>query len=168
MRFIILAAPFLLTACVAEPRPQAADTAAPPFPVLRFFDGRTEGRGTLKIAFKAPQAISVQSRGRVDRDGTLAVQQTVTEGRMPARMREWRIREMSPGRYSGTLSDATGPVSGKTEGNRLHLSFRMKGGLDADQWLTLAPGGRSAHNVMVVRKLGVTVAALDETIHKID
>ena len=168
MRSIIIAAPFLLTACVAEPRPQAADTAAPPFPVLRFFEGRTEGRGTLKAAFKSREAISVQSVGRVGADGTLVVQQTITEGRKPARTREWRIREMSPGRYSGTLTDASGPVSGQVEGNRLHLSLRMKGGLDAEQWLTLAGAGRSAHNIMVVRKLGVTVAALNETIRKLD
>jgi hypothetical protein len=57
-------------------------------------------------------------------------------------------------------------VTGVVAGNRLHLSFRMRGGMDVDQWLTLAPGGRSAKNVLRVRKFGVTVAALDETIRR--
>lgn len=42
----------------------------------------------------------------------------------------------------------------------------MKGGFATQQWLVLAPDGRSAHNVMVVTKLGVRVAVLDETITK--
>ena len=168
MRALLFPALLFLAACVSTPRLQAHDPAATPFPVLRFFEGRTEGRGTLSMAFKSPQPITVESRGRIDSDGTLAVHQSIIEGSKPARTREWRIREVAPGRYSGTLTDADGPVIGEVEGNGLHLSFRMKGGLNAEQWLTLAPGGGSAHNVMIVRKLGVTVAALDETIRKLD
>jgi hypothetical protein len=73
---------------------------------------------------------------------------------------------VGPGRYTGTLSDADGPVTGLVTGNRLRLSFRMRGGMDVDQWLTLAPGGRWARNVLRVSKFGMTVATLDETIRK--
>jgi hypothetical protein len=44
----------------------------------------------------------------------------------------------------------------------------MRGDMDVDQWLTLAPGGRTARNVLRVRKMGLTVAALDETIRKLN
>ncbi|MGA1798861.1 hypothetical protein VH567_08780 [Sphingomonas sp. 4RDLI-65] len=36
-----------------------------------------------------------------------------------------------------------------------------------DQWLTLSPDGQVAQNHLVVRKLGVTVATLDEIIRKL-
>ena len=52
------------------------------------------------------------------------------------------------------------------EGNRLHLAFTTKGGLKVQQWLTLAADGRSAHNVLVVTKLGMRVAVLVEEIVK--
>ncbi len=61
-----------------------------------------------------------------------------------------------------------GPVSGEVTHNRLHLSFRMKGGFHAQQWLTMEPSGRSVRNVMVVRKFGIPVASLEETIRKLD
>ena len=42
----------------------------------------------------------------------------------------------------------------------------QEGRLPTDQWLTLAPDGQSAHNILIVRKFGVTVAVLDETIRR--
>lgn len=168
MRLLLTPAALLLSACAAAPDPQQPDLSAPTFPVMSFFEGRTEGSGVLKVAMRSPQPISVQSHGRIGAGETLSVHQTIVEGDKPARTREWRIREVAPGRYSGTLSDASGPVTGEATGNRLHLTFRMNGGLDAEQWLTLAPDGRSARNVMIVRKFGLTVATLEETIRKVD
>ncbi len=43
----------------------------------------------------------------------------------------------------------------------------MKGGLRVDQWLTLLRDARIAQNRMIVRKLGIAVATLDETIRKV-
>lgn len=94
-------------------------------------------------------------------DGALVLDQVVNEGSKPAKQRTWHIREDSSGRYSGTLTDASGPIADEVEGNRLHLGFAMKGGLATDQWLTLAADGRSAHNIMVVKKFGLRVAVLD-------
>lgn len=42
----------------------------------------------------------------------------------------------------------------------------MKGGFVVEQWLDLAPGGRSARNHMTMRKFGIVVAGLDEMISK--
>jgi hypothetical protein len=161
--------PFLLTApllAAFAPAPPPATKQA--FNAIRFFNGPTQGEGTLKVALRSPVKVRVESQGRVERDGTLSVRQMVWEGAKPARTREWRIRELSPGRFAGTLSDAAGPVTGQADGNRLHLRFRLKNGLEAEQWLTLAPDGRSANNELRVRKFGLVVASLNETIRKLD
>jgi hypothetical protein len=156
-----LAAPILLAAAAAPAQPGA-------FPMIRFFEGRTEGKGTLKVALSGPRALAVQSRGQMQRDGTLVLRQTIEESGKAPRNREWRIREVAPGRYAGTLTDATGPVTGETQGNRVRIRYRMKGGLDVEQWLTPAPGGRSARNSMTIRKFGLTFASVEETIRKLD
>jgi len=168
MRTIHLLPALFLAGCVSTPRVPVA-AAAPLFDVERFFTGRTEGRGVLQVAFSGDQRIVVQGRGRVEADGTLVLDQRVErEGEQP-QQRRWRIRRVAPGRYTGTLSDAQGPVTGIVDGNRLELRFQMKrGGLDARQWLVLQPDGRGALNHMTISKLGVTVASLEETIVKLD
>ncbi|HZG46085.1 MAG TPA: DUF3833 family protein [Allosphingosinicella sp.] len=164
----LLAFSLLVPACVSPPKVASADAAAPPFEVSDFFVGRTQGDGMLEVMMSGTRAVRVSSVGHEQRDGSVILAQEIREEGKPARTREWRLRQVAPGRYAGTLSDAAGPVTGVVAGNRLHLSFRMRGGMDVDQWLTLAPGGRSAKNVLRVRKFGVTVAALDETIRKVD
>jgi hypothetical protein len=37
-----------------------------------------------------------------------------------------------------------------------------------EQWITLRPGGRTALNRMVFRRLGVTVATVDSVIWRVD
>lgn len=165
---VLLLALLALGACTQAPAAPPADPAAPPFPLLRFFEGRTEGRGILKIVLRSPQSIHVQSRGRVESDGTLVLVQDIDQQGKPRRTRHWQMREVAPGRFEGALTDATGPVKGEVSGNRFHVAFPMKGGVQAEQWLTLRPNGRTVDNVMHVRKLGVTVATLRETIQKID
>lgn len=167
---MVLALVAALPGCVSTPRGVSEPIAAAPqprFDALAFFTGHSEGRARLKKIFSAPVDVHVVSDGRVE-DGTLHLVQTVQEGAKPARHRSWTMRETSPGHYRGTLSDAAGEVTGETEGNRLHLSFTMKGGFPTQQWLTLSPGGHRAHNVMKVRKLGLTVGVLVEDIRRRD
>jgi hypothetical protein len=154
----------LIALAIATPAPAAAPARFDP---LAFFAGRTEGTGRLKIVLRRGRGVRVEGRGRVEQ-GTLVLDQRVAEEGKPPRTRTWRIRAVAPGRYAGTLSDAAGPVAGETSGDRLHLSFPMTGGLRAEQWLQLEPGGRAARNRLVVRKLGITVARLDERIVRID
>jgi hypothetical protein len=165
---LLLAAPLFITACVSTPRLDHADAAARPFPLERFFVGRTEGEGMLTMMMGGRRKVRVSSLGRSEPDGAIALAQAIHEEGKPARTRIWRLREVAPGRYAGTLTDAKGAVRGKAIGNRLHLSFEVSGDMEVDQWLTLAPDGRSARNVLRVRKFGVVVAALDETIRKLD
>ena len=84
----------------------------------------------------------------------------------PERVRRWNLRPISATRLTGTLSDATSPVSGELSGNRLHLAYRMKGGLAAEQFLYLQPDERTLLNRMTVRKFGLVVARVDERIFK--
>jgi hypothetical protein len=140
----------------------------PVFDPAAFFAGRTAGEGTVDIVFKSPEPLRVQGSGRLDADGTLVLDQVVRRGDRPPERRQWRFRRLGPGRFSGTLTDATGPVAADVRGNRLHLSYPMKGGVHAEQWIYLRPDGRTAVNRMSIRKLGMVVARIDETIRKLD
>lgn len=142
--------------------------ATPAFDPLRFFAGATEGRGRLAIVFHRARGVRVHGAGRVEPDGTLVLDQRVEQEGRPATTRAWRIRAVAPGRYAGTLTDATGPVTGEADGPRLHLRFRAAHGIRVDQWLLLAPDGRSAQNRLTARKFGLVVARLDERISRVD
>ena len=148
--------------------PSPADAAGPAFQVIRFFEGRTEGEGRLKVLFKGAKWVRVQSRGQVQPDGTLLLVQNIAEEGKGPRVREWRMREVSPGRFTGALTDATGPVAGEASGSRFHVRYTMKNGFGVEQWLTLQPDGRTVRNLLHVSKLGVKVATLEETIRKLD
>ncbi|MGU3389705.1 DUF3833 family protein [Sphingomonas sp. M1A8_2b] len=156
----------VLAACAGGP-PASPVGTAPHFVAERFFAGRLDGVGTLKIVLHAPTTTHVTSIGRVGADGVLLLDQHIEQQGKPARDRQWRIRPLGNGRYTGTLTDASGPVTGEVEGNRLHLGFPMKGGMRVDQWLTLSADAQVAQNHLIVRKLGITVATLEETIRKI-
>ena len=161
MRSPTLAALLLLLLTAAAPAPP------PEFDAIRFFTGATRGEGRFKVVLRAGQSVHVDGRGRLDGD-TLVLEQTVTrEGTVP-KPRQWRIRRAGPGRYTGTLTDARGPITGETEGDRLHLRYTSTGGFAVEQRLTLAPDGRSAQNHLTAKKFGVAVATLDETITKAD
>lgn len=163
----LLAVPLIAAGCATAPPQEGYEAAGPTFSAQIFFSGRTEGDGQVRIVLAASHPIRVHGTGHIEADGTLVLDQTVEAAGKPAKQRQWRIRQVAPGRYAGMLTDATGPVAGDVSGNRLHLAFRMKGRLDVQQWLTLAPDARSARNHMIVRKFGVVVAVLDETIRKL-
>lgn len=153
-----------LTGCVSAGRLPPVRADAPALDPLAFFAGHSRGAATLKIALRQPRAVTVASHGRRSADGAILLDQTVTLAGQPATQRQWQLRRDGTGLIAGSLSDAAGPVSGEVTGNRLHLRFAMKGGLRADQWLALQPGGMVLHNVMIVRKWGLPVARLDEVI----
>lgn len=154
----------LCTACASAGDLTSRAAAMPVFDPGAFFAGKTQGRGTLKVAFRRAEPTLVEGRGHVTGDGTIVLDQDVTRGDAPMTHRRWRLHRTGPNAYGGTLTDATGPVVGDVAGNRLHLAFRMKGGLRAQQWLYLRPGGGIADNRMVVTKFGIAVATLHEVI----
>lgn len=161
-------APVLLAACGAAGPDEALQSAAPVFDPSVFFAGRTAGQGTVNVILRAKEPLRVEGAGRVEGDGTLVLDQIVRRGARPPERRQWRFRRLGPGSYGGTLSDATGPVRAEVSGNRLHLRYPMKGGVQAEQWLYLQRDGRTALNRMSIRKFGMAVAHIDETIRKLD
>jgi hypothetical protein len=164
MRFLamrpILLALALATVAAAPPPP-------PTFDAIRFFTGTTHGDGRFKAILRGSQRVTVAGRGRMEGD-TLVLDQIVTREGTDPKPRQWRIRATAPGRYTGTLSDAKGAITGETTGDRLRLRFTSTGGFAVEQWLTLSPDGRSAQNRLTAKRFGVTVATLDETITKTD
>lgn len=166
-RFTAFAGLLLMAGSVTAPAKEHLGANAPAFSPESFFVGRTEGQGVMRIILRHPAPVAVHGSGRVDADGTLVLEQVVERQGHAPEHREWHIRRVGVDRYAGSLSDAIGPVSGHVEGNCLLLRFRMKGGLDAEQRLYLQDGGRIALNRMTVRKFGIIVARLDETIRGI-
>ena len=155
-----------LAACVSAPPRADLEAPAPAFIPERFFAGPTHGDGVLRITFSGRHHVMVEGHGHSEPDGTLVLDQTVRRDSARPSTRQWRIHMTRPGHYAGTLSDARGPVTGDVEGNRLRLAFTGKDGLAVEQYLYLQPGGQTALNRMTVRKFGLPVAALEETIRR--
>jgi hypothetical protein len=157
-----------LAGCVASPTPPQVSAAQPPFAPIAFFSGHTEGRGLLKVFASRARSVHVMGTGRIGPDGTLNLTQRVEQDGKKPRTRTWSIKGDRNEGYESVLSDASGPVLVTVESGRLHIRFRAKGDLRIEQWLALDPGERVARNHLVVRKFGIRVATLDETISKID
>ncbi|WP_165357391.1 DUF3833 family protein [Sphingosinicella sp. CPCC 101087] len=134
----------------------------------RFFVGRTEGVGTVRMILAGRHGVRVQSRGRMSADGALLIDQVVEEEGKPPRRRNWRLVRTGPDRFTGTITDARGPVSGEVRGNVLHLNYRGAQGVSVEQRITIHPSGRSAENRMTFRRFGLTVATFEETIRRVD
>ena len=158
--------PFLLTlaACVGSPFRADEPRTDLAFSPIAFFAGDTVGEGLLKIGPTRIRTVHVVGHGDMDANGALTLVQRVREGYKPERTRTWHIRPLGGDRYTGTLSDAAGPVSVTAERNALRITYVAKGGFGVEQRLFLQPGGQVALNQLVVRKLGVRIARLRETI----
>jgi hypothetical protein len=155
---LALAAPILIAVAPAA----AAQQVNP----LSFFEGRTESNCTVKVMFKKPYRGFSLGRGRIEPDGSLTLVQRVHDDGEAPHDRHWRVRQISPGRYVGTMSDASGPVTIEQVGDRYRFRFRMKGKLNVEQWLTPLPGGASAISSSKVRRLGLVVATIEGMIRK--
>lgn len=161
----------LALASAFSPVGTAAETlaaaATPAFDPVAFFTGSTQGIGQLKKVFSSAHRTVSHGHGVMRADGVLVLDQRVEEQGEPLRVRQWQLRQTAPGHFSGSLSDASGPVSATVAGNRLAIHYTMRGGMRVDQLLTLAAGGQSASNVMKISKFGMTVATLTETIRRV-
>ena len=162
----LAAAVSALSGCVGTPVHKDLFEAAPAFSPAQFFSGETIGEGTLKIVFKGTRHTHVVGHGSVEAGNVIVLTQKVAEGDKPVRTRTWRIRPAGANRFTGTLSDAEGPIVASTAGNSMDIRYKMKGGLNVEQWLYLQSGEKTVINRMVVKKFGIPVASLRETIVK--
>lgn len=151
----------LLTILVAAP------LSAAPFNPVDFFRGRTHGDGVLKVIFQASETIKVDSLGSNERDGSLLLKQIIHEPGKPARTRYWRMRQVGPHGFSGTLTDAAGPVRVDVTGEQVRIRYTGQNHLNFDQLLTPA-GPSEVRNSMRVKRFGIVVAHFNEVIRKLD
>jgi hypothetical protein len=156
-----------LTAAVAITL-AGADAPAPILDMTAFFAGRTHAENVLKIVFKHPGRLVVDSIGGKGDRGDFVLVDTVREEGKPARTRKWVMRPAGPNRFTGSLSDATGPVDVVVNGNQATIRYTMKGGLKVVQQVRLLGDGRTLSNHVVVRKFGLKFASVDGTIRKLD
>ena len=143
---------------------QGAQLSAPE----RFFVGRFEGTGTVHIIFSGRQTVRDVGRGRIAPDGALVIEQVVQQQGAEPRRRSWRLTRAGPNRFTGTITDVRGAVAGEIRGNVLYLRYRSVHGPSVEQWITLHPNGRTAHNRMVFRRFGINVATVEEVIRRLD
>jgi hypothetical protein len=81
---------------------------APSFDAVGFFQGRTRGEGELKVVLSRAARVKVEGQGRREADGTLVLDQLIDRDGAEPERRQWRIREVAPSRYRGTLTSAEG------------------------------------------------------------
>lgn len=151
-------------AAIAVPPAQGADRGHDP---LRFFEGKTESVSTVKVLMKKSYETRAIGTGRIKSDGSLDLVQRVERDGHPTTIRRWAIRQTGPGRYSGTMSEAVGPVSIEEMKGAYRFRFKMKGNLAVEQWLTPQDGWRSAKNDLTVRRFGIKVGSSHGVIRKI-
>jgi hypothetical protein len=164
-RLLILSTALAVCGCTRSVGLPAAEELH--FDPIMFFAGHTHGEGDLRKLFAKPVHVSVDSVGRMV-DGSLILDQTIRESNKAPSARRWTIRRVSPDRYSGTLTEATGDVRGRSIGPRAYIAYSMKRGLDVEQQLAEQSDRATVINRLVVRKFGVQVASLSETIRRVD
>ena len=154
-----------LAACTAAAPPEASQPG-PAFDPVAFFTGATHGDGKLDQIMKGTRTVTVESVGTPAANGALTLTQRIATQGEPPRIRVWKLKQVGPGRYAGSLTDAVGPVETLAIGRAIRIRYPMKSGLQVEQWLVALPGGRVLDNQLTVTKWGVRVASLHERITK--
>jgi hypothetical protein len=146
----------------------AAADPTPKLDMLAFFTGKTHAENVMKIVLKKPARLVVDSIGGKGDRGDFVLIDTVKEEGKPERTRKWVMKQVSPGRFTGSLSDATGPVDVTVDGDEALMLYTMKGGLKVRQEMKLLPDGKTLSNEVVVKKFGLKFASVEGRIRKLD
>lgn len=117
---------------------------------------------------KKPYKSHSYGRGKIREDGSLDLVQRVEDEGKPPKERRWRIRQVAPGRYTGTMSEANGPVTIEEVGGRYRFRFKMEGGVSVEQWITPSADGKSGANKITIKKYGMTVGRSEGSVRKLD
>jgi hypothetical protein len=157
----------LVTAAAAALLAGSAPAGTPQLDMVGFFSGRTHSENVLKIVFHRASSLVVDSVGRMEGKQFVLID-TVHEQGKSARVRKWVMHPSGPGRFTGTLSDAEGPVEISVAGSSANIRYVMNGGLNVDQRLQLLPDGRTMTNHTVVKKFGLKFGSVDGKIRKLD
>lgn len=139
-RALLLGAAALPAACATAPETFAPH--GPPFAPEAFFAGHLRSAGLFADRLGRVRSwFTAELRGAWD-GGTLTFDETFTYEDGWTDRRRWALRRAGPGRWSGTATDAVGPVTAEEAGNAFHLrhtlDLPLRGGgtrrLGFDQW----------------------------------
>ena len=173
LRCLLIFAPLVLGGCMT-PMPRHVQPAGlgPVGGELRpeaFFAGRTQGRGTLAIRGRGSRVVRVESVGTAEPGGDFRIDQIISFGPRTTR-RTWRMRRTGAQTYAATLTDAAGPVTGRVDGRRVTLRYRLqrRPTIMLEQRLYLQPDGRTVLNLTTARLYGLPIARLTEWITRAD
>ena len=162
-RLLFAAIPIALMGASASAGPGGGEAQTDP---MRFFEGRTESHSTIKIIMRRAYRSKTIGDGRIE-DGILHLVQHVQQDGKAPYDRRWRVRQVGPGRFTATMSEASGPVEVQQVGENYRFRFKMKGSLSVEQWLMPLPGGTAARSKLTIRKLGIVVGRSQGTVRKI-
>ena len=160
-----VAAAFALLLLCAAP---ASSTDKPKLDMLAFFAGKTHADNVLKVVLKKPVPLIVDSIGGKGDRGDFVMIETVREGDKPVRQRKWIMRQAGPNHFTGSLTDAVGPVDVQIDGDTATIRYVMKGGLKIEQHLKLSADGRTLSNQVVAKKVGLKFARVEGIVRKVD
>jgi len=144
----------------------AATDPGPSLDMLGFFTGKTHADNVMKIALHSPHKLVVDSIGGRNKEGEFVLIDNVQEEGKPARKRVWVMHPVGANHFTGSLSDAIGPVDISISGDSATIAYVMKEGhLKVVQQLQLQRDGSLANHA-VARKFGIKFATVDGTVHK--
>lgn len=147
--------------------PAAADSG-PKLDMLGFFTGKTHADNVIKIAMQGSHKLTVDSVGGRNKQGEFILIDDIQEEGKPARKRTWAMHSAGPDHFTGSLSDAIGPVDVVLSGNVATIRYTMRdGGLKIEEQLALQPNGTLSNHV-VARKYGLKFATIEGTVRKAD
>ena len=153
--------------CAPALAPAAFDGGALQLRPEVFFAGATSSSGVLENRSGAPmRRLHVKGSGLAQPDGSFRLEQNITFDRDAPRTRTWVMRRVDSHHYTGTLTDASGPVEAEAYGDLFHLRYPMKTpfGGHMEQWMYLQPDGHTVMNEATIRVFGIVVAHLSERI----
>ena len=149
--------------------PSSADPGADPkLDMTGFFSGKTHSDNMIKLALHRPHKLIVDSVGGRNKEGDFILIDNVQEEGKPARKRVWAMHPAGPNHFSGSLSDAIGPVDVTVSGDSATIRYTMRDGhLGIQQQLKVQSDGTLSNHV-IARKFGIKAAQIDGTIRKLD
>lgn len=138
---------------------------AEPLDMIGFFTGKTHADNIISIALHHPHKLIVDSIGGRNKEGEFVLIDTIEEEGKPTRKRVWVMHPVGPNHFTGSLSDASGPVDVVVSGDTATIRYTMKdGGLKIVQELRLQNGALANH--AIARKFGLKFATVDGVIRK--
>ncbi|MDN3920087.1 DUF3833 domain-containing protein [Roseateles violae] len=171
-RRLVLAMAALALAGCAGPQVQDYANETPRFDMRAFLSGDLTAKGVFTDrSGRVVKRFSVTMNGRWDGDeGVLDERFQYSDGSTQRRV--WKLRQLAPGRYTGTADDVVGEALGESAGNALRWTYTLALPVDGriwhvslDDWMFLMDE-RTVLNRSAMSKLGVHLGDVTLVISK--